>query len=94
MDQDIKTATEFIEAGRGGHGSGSYNPEKCKVMHIGNEFASTYVMNDGCRLSLDAIVKEKDLGVHVMRDLKSQEQCRQLARKAQAVLGMVKRHIR
>jgi len=40
------------------------------------------------------VLKEKDLGIHVMRDLKSQEQCTQSARKAQAVLGMVKGHFK
>jgi len=38
---------------------------------IGN---TTYVMEDGGGLeNLEAIVKEKDLGVHVTRDLKSEE---------------------
>jgi len=64
-------------------------------MHIGHEFTTTYVMEDGGGLkNLEAIVKEKDLGVHVTRDLKSEEQCTQSARKAQAVLGMVKRHFK
>ena len=66
-------------------------------MHIGHEFTTTYVMEDGGGLkNLEAIVKEKDLGVglHVTRDLKSDEQCTQSARKAQAVLGMVKRHFK
>ena len=39
-------------------------------------------------------MKEKDLGIYVTRDLKSQEQCTQSATKAQAVLGMVKRHFK
>jgi len=46
-------------------------------MHIGHELTTTYVMKDGGGLrNLDAIiVKERDLGVHVMRDLKSGKQC-------------------
>ena len=72
----------------------SFNPEKCKVMHIGHEFATNYVMKDGGSLrNLDTTEKEKDLGIYVVKDLKSQEQCTQAARKAQAVLGMVKRHL-
>jgi len=56
---------------------------------------TTYVMEDGGGLkNLEAIVKEKDLEVHVMIDLKSEEQCTQSARKVQAVLGMVKRHFK
>ena len=46
------------------------------------------------RDSIHSIEKEKDLGIHVTRDLKSEEQCTQSARKAQAVLGMVKRHFK
>jgi len=69
--------------------------KKCKVMHIGQEFTTTYAMEDGGGLkNLEAIVKEKDLGVHVTTDLKSDEQCTQSARKAQWVLGMVKRHFK
>ena len=53
-------------------------------MHIGQEFTTTYAMEDGGGLkNLEAIVKEKDLGVHVTTDLKSDEQCTQSARKAQ-----------
>ena len=37
---------------------------------------------------------EGEGGIHVTRDLKSEEQCTQSARKAQAVLGMVKRHFK
>ena len=63
-------------------------------MHIGHEYTTTYVMEDGGGLrNLDSIEKEKDLGP-VTRDLKSEEQCTQSARKAQAVLGMVKRHFK
>jgi len=48
--------------------------------------------DSGSLRNLDTTEKEKDLGIHVGKDLKSQEQCTQAARKAQAVLGMVKRH--
>jgi len=66
-----------------------------QVMHIGHDYTTTYIMEDGGRLrNLDSIEKEKDLGIHVTRDLKSHEQCTPSARKAQAVLGMVKRHFK
>ena len=48
----------------------AFNPEKCKVMHIGHEYMTTYVMEDGGRLrNLDSIEIEKDLGIHVTRDI-------------------------
>jgi len=37
---------------------------------------------------------EKDLGVYITNDLKSTEQCIQAARKAQSVLGMIKRQFK
>jgi len=73
----------------------AFNPEKCKVMHIGHEVETTYTMEDGDRVrTLDTTVEEKDLGILVTRDLKSHEQCTQAARKAQSVLGMVRRHFK
>ena len=44
--------------------------------------------------TLDTTVEERDLGILVTRDLKSHEQCTQGARKAQSVLGMVRRHFK
>jgi len=44
--------------------------EKYSVMHIGHEYTTTYVMEDGGRLrNLDSIEIEKDLGIHVTRDI-------------------------
>jgi len=43
---------------------------------------------------LEQTVEEKDLGVIVTSDLKSHQQCVQAAKKAQSVLGMVKRHFK
>ena len=37
---------------------------------------------------------EKDLGIWINRDLKPREQCIQSAKKAQSVLGMVRRHFK
>jgi len=52
-------------------------------------------MKDGSNvIELETTEKEKDLGVYITRDLKSQEQCVQSAKKAQSVLGMVKRHFK
>ena len=73
----------------------SFNPEKCKVMHIGHEYRTSYAMEDGSRLkNLEPTEEEKDLGIVITRDLKSAEQCTQSAKKAQSVLGMVRGHFR
>ena len=63
MDQDIETGRQrittarFMEAGRMVKEVAlGFNPEKCKVMHIGHEYTTTYVMEDGGRLrNLDSI---------------------------------------
>ena len=52
-------------------------------------------MSDGNNtIQLETIKVEKDLGVHITNDLKSTEQCIQAARKAQSVLGMIKRQFK
>jgi len=43
---------------------------------------------------VDTTVEKKNLAILVTSDLKSQEQCIQSARKAQAVMGMVRRHFK
>ena len=47
-------------------------------------------MKDG-DIELNSTEEEKDLGVLITKDLKSNEQC-QSVKKAQSVLGVVKRH--
>jgi len=44
--------------------------------------------------ALEFTDKERDLGIYITRDLKSEEQCVQSAKKARSVLGMVKRHFK
>ena len=72
-----------------------FNPSKCKVMHVGHNLSTSYIMRDGNQTAeLESTDKEKDLGIYVTKDLKSQEQCVQSAKKARSVLGMVKRHFK
>jgi len=72
-----------------------FNPSKCKVMHIGHNLNTSYIMKDGNHTAeLESTDKEKDLGIYVTKDLKSQEQRVQTAKKAWSVLGMVKRHFK
>ena len=72
-----------------------FNPDKCKVMHIGHNLATSYTMKEGNKtVELNSTTEEKDLGVLITRDLKFHEQCVQSVKKAQSVLGMVKRHFK
>jgi len=70
----------------------TFNIEKCKVMHIGNQNLSSvcYYMN-GCKLA--ECQEEKDLGVLVSNNLKVGPQCNQAFQKANRILGLLKRMI-
>jgi len=60
-------------------------------MHIGHDLR--YAMREGDKMiELESTEEEKDLGVFITKDLKSHKQCVQSAKKAQSVVGMVKRH--
>jgi len=50
---------------------------------------SEYVTND---VKLECVSDEKDLGVIVSDDLKSGKQCSEAVKKANAILGMIKRN--
>jgi len=64
-------------------------------MHIGHDLHTVYTMEDGNKIiQSESTLVEKDLGVWAIRDLKPSEQCIQSARKARAVLGMVKRQFK
>jgi len=70
-----------------------FNPDKCKVLHIGHKFTTSYKMSDnGVDKVLEEVSEEKDLGVFVTSDLKPSTQCIKAADKAQSVLRMIKRN--
>ena len=70
-----------------------FNPDKCKVMHIGHKCNTSYEMLDnGVVKRLEEVTEEKDLGVYVTSDLKPSTQCLKAANKARSVLRMVKRN--
>jgi len=49
-----------------------FNPDKCKVMHIGHDLATSYTMKEGDKIiELTSTEEEKDLGVFITKDLKS-----------------------
>jgi len=67
-----------------------FNVEKCKVMHIGyNNVQAEYVMND---VKLEYVSEEKDFRVIISDDLKSRKQCSEAMKKANRILGMIKRN--
>jgi len=72
----------------------AFNTDKCNVMHTGHDLPTVYTMPDGKNtIQLETITVEKDLGVYVTNYLKPTEQCIQAARKAQSVLGTIKKAI-
>ena len=73
-----------------------FNAGKCKIMHIGHSIPTEYYMEDdlGQRIKMEEINMEKDLGIHIPDDLKSETQCRKAAGKARSILAMVKRNFR
>ena len=67
-----------------------FSVEKCKVMHMGyNNTQAEYAMND---VKLECVTDEKDVGVIVSDDLKSGKQCSEAVKKANRMLGMIKRN--
>ena len=66
-----------------------FNLDKCKVMHIGqrNEKAKYKLLGK----ELEICNEEKDLGVMITNDLKSSKQCIEVEKKAQKILGYIKR---
>lgn len=72
-----------------------FNPEKCKIMHIGHSVDTRYSMEDGgVRIEIQAVSEEKDLGVYFTNNLKPARQCVKAAAKARSVLAMVKKNFR
>ena len=66
-----------------------FNASKCKVIHFGHKNANTdYYMNDVC---LQTVRSEKDLGVIVDSDLKFHEHTAAASKKANQVLGIIKK---
>ena len=69
-----------------------FNVEKYVVMHIGtNNKLCSYNMNNETLKTVDV---ERDLGVIINNNGKYSEQCLMAAKKANCVLGMIKRNIK
>lgn len=71
-----------------------FNPQKCKVLHFGrNNPRYNYVMGGYAPAGeiLDPVTEEKDVGVVISETLKPALQCARAAKRANAVLGQMKR---
>ena len=69
-----------------------FNLDKCKVMHIGHANPSANYTLLGSAVSSTEL--EKDLGVLISSDLKFSKQCIEVEKKAQRLLGYIKRQFR
>ena len=70
-----------------------FNSSKCKVMHVGHSVQTEYCMsNNGKEYTVTETDKERDLGVHITKDLKWSTQCSKAASKAMQALGLIKRN--
>jgi len=88
LQADLKRLEEWSECWQL-----KFNPDKCKVMHIGHKIKTSYKMSDnGVDKVLEDLSEEKDLGVFVTSDLKPSTQCVKAANKAQSDLRMIKRN--
>ena len=66
-----------------------FNVDKCKVLHIGrNNASSSYIMGGK---TLQAIDEEKDLGVIVHKSLKPGRHVSEIVKKANKTLGILSR---
>ena len=54
-----------------------------------NNKQADYVMDD---VNLECVTEEKDLGVIISEDLKCEKQCSEAVKKANRMLGMIKRN--
>ena len=66
------------------------NADNCKVMYVRyDNKKAEYDMND---VKLECVSDEKDLGVIISEDLKWEKQCSEAVRKANRMMGMIKRN--
>ena len=72
-----------------------FNPEKCKVMHVGHNVGTEYhMMGNGKMVKLGVTKEEIDLGIYTTNNLKPSMQCTKAASKARSVLGMIRQHFK
>ena len=67
----------------------NFNINKCKVLHLGNRNQKAQYNMNG--IQLNAVDKEKDLGVIITSDLKPSLQCTEAVKKANKLVGLIGR---
>jgi len=68
----------------------SFNPDKCKVMHVGRSYRFHYsLQQDNTSHWLLETKEERDLGILVTDRLSVSSQCAEAAKKAMKVLGIL-----
>ena len=68
-----------------------FNPQKCKVMHIGRENRYFSYEMEGCWI--ETVEEEKDLGVVVDKTMKFSKQCLEARNRANRTLGFINRNV-
>ena len=68
-----------------------FNIDKCKVLHIG--FKNKEVKYELFGREVESCEMERDLGVIITNDTKSSKQCMEAEKKAQKLLGYIKRSL-
>ena len=92
MLSSFATAVKWIANFNASKWSLAFNPDKCKVMHIGHNIDTGYTMSiKGRNWTLENLTEEKDLGVHTNSNLTPSQQCIKSVMKAMSVFGMMKR---
>ena len=84
LQEDLKRIGEWSEIWQM-----PFNLDKCKVMHIGQRNVEAKYKLLGKELEI--CNEEKDLGVIITNDLKPSKQCIVVEKKAQKILGYIKR---
>ena len=84
LQEDLKKIGEWSERWQM-----PFNVEKCKVMHIG--YKNKHAKYELLGKEIESCQQEKDLGVLITSDLQASKQCIEAEKKAQKILGYIKR---
>ena len=72
-----------------------FNPEKCKVTHVGHNVRTEYhMMENEKMMKLGVTKEEKDSGIYTTNNLKPSMQYTKAALKATSVLDMIPQHFK
>ena len=88
FQNDINSLTEWAD-----HWKLEFNVSKCKIMHLGKTSleAQYYMEVDKCKIPVQEVESEKDLGVRIDSGLNFKLHIGEVVRKANRMLGLVRR---